>query len=418
MSSMDGSATDRSARENLRQALVCSLVGPLVHKLSNTLLAVSGLAELAARRPSAASNGDNLRLVTEESQHAVALLRCLAELARPAGELPLPQDLAPRLVGLADLLRPWLHERQLELELRLPASLAGHWPERAVEQALLLALCGPWLEQRGEAVGRSRRRARLSVRQRRGQSWLCLALSLPPQASAAPQDLRDHGAEPDARGYSPLRRRDLRAPQGAWRALAWPLGPADSGVPAAAAPSASAQRPDALESPLAPAPAASAPTPPPAPMPAPKAAPPRRARLLLVGGPDSELTAEVLAEAGHQVERAGSLAEARRSLGRQVPEALLIEDFAGAPGYEWLRLSGEAQAIHGTRIGQLGAGVGLPAPRLPAPVRPAELLAFVERLLTPRTVSGGQPEPPAWHPFDPPPPARPGPGRWEPPEGP
>jgi hypothetical protein len=51
-------------------------------------------------------------------------------------------------------------------------------------------------------------------------------------------------------------------------------------------------------------------------------------------------------------------------------------------------------------------------------VRPAELLAFVERLLTPRTVSGGQPEPPAWHPFDPPPPARPGPGRWEPPEGP
>jgi hypothetical protein len=62
--------------------------------------------------------------------------------------------------------------------------------------------------------------------------------------------------------------------------------------------------------------------------------------------------------------------------------------------------------------------VGLPAPRLPAPLRPAELLAFVERLLQPHSGPGGPPEPPAWHPFDAPPPARPGPGRWELPRAP
>lgn len=447
----DRSAEDRSAPAALREALVCSLVGPLVHKLSNTLLAVSGLAELAARRPSAASNGDNLRLVTEESQHAVALLRCLAELARPAGDRPVPQDLTPRLRGLGDLLRPWLHERQLELELRLPPSLLGEWPERGVEQTLLLALCGPWLAQPGAAARRSGRRARLACRTRHGQLWLCLASSLP-EAEPAPGDspapdrsgperagLERAGSalprapagapRPDdgstmgpggpaaARGFGrpaslppcPIgsaapRRRDLRLSSGSWRCLAWPLGLASpagqhsagllpSTAPGSLGPSAPLTRPPAT----IPGPGARAPSPAPP--------PPRRARLLLVGGPDSELTAEVLAGEGHQVERAGSLAEARRSLARQIPEALLIEDFAGAPGFEWLRFSGEAQAIHGTRVGQLGAGVGLPAPRLPAPLRPAELLAFVQRLLAPPPASADPSGPPSWHPFDPAPPA-------------
>lgn len=424
---------ERRASEQ-RTAMVAALIGPLVHKLSNLLLAVSGLAELAARRPNAPESGENLRLVSQESQRAMALLRALAELAKPAGRETVTLDAVPRIGALVDALRPWLQEQQVELALKITGSALGRWPERALEQSLLLLLLGPWFEgtelppggpgepapvgrdapgaypgsagSSGSHSPRPVRRARLVTRTRRGLVWLSGVMPLPESW------LPGHSRALDLTQLPGLRLRVWRRGPLSWRGFAFPL--AQAGVGAAGvgqalrAPQATVQS-SGSRAPEGALPSAAAQATNPAPSrPLPTGGMRPANRVLLIGGPESQLTAEVLAEAGYRVEHAQSLGEARRLLELLTPDLLLAEDPVGAPGAEWLRLSGEAQAVHGTRLGQLAAGAGLPAPRLPAPVRPAELLAFVQRLLA---ASPAAPLP-SRQPEATPPPAQPWSGRW------
>jgi hypothetical protein len=417
-------AGDRVSGEQ-RCAMVAALIGPLVHKLSNLLLAVSGLAELAARRPGAPESNQNLGLVTAESKRATTLLRALAELAKPAGVEAITLDAVPRIVGLAEVLRPWLQERQIELVLQVSGCAFARWPERALEQGLLALLIGPWFEDSAAlaqpaADRRRARRARLMTRQRRGQVWLCGAVPLPAVQGTGRGLPR---ATPDWLG---LRVRTWRSSRDAWLGFQLPLAPSSASQLASAAelptPARSPARDPAPAQPLA-ALGHSAPrtvsTGSALPGSGASGEDAHRAtgglrsagRLLLVGGPESQLTAEVLVEAGYRVELAQSLEEARGLLARCAPELLLMEDSVGASNDDWLRFSGEARAMFGTRLGQLGLGVGLPAARLPAPVRPAELLGFVRHLLQ------GSAGPfsgllPAWQRQPAPPPAPPSSGRW------
>jgi hypothetical protein len=255
-------------------------------------------------------------------------------------------------------------------------------------------------------ASRAVRRARLSTRTRRGLIWLVGDMPLPEPWNPGTARALEWTQLPG------LRLRVWRRGSLAWRGFAFPLAQAGVGSTAVgqafrsshaatrsnSAPTGAGALPGAAAQAASPGPSSQLPT---------GGLRPAN-RVLLIGGPESQLTAEVLAEAGYRVEHAQSLGEARRLLEFLAPDLLLAEDPVGAPGAEWLRLSGEAQASHGTRLGQLAMGAGLPAPRLPAPVRPAELLAFVQRLLAAPPAAPL----PSRQPDATPPPAQPWSGRW------